>query len=255
MPKDTVTIVLNGEVNLSDLAQAVSAFQELMAGISEQVGDPSLRWVVEDSQPGSFAMTNRAVGDAEIAQQAVDYYENVGINIQDGLWGELPPKIQMPARKLVRVVRGGLTSIRFETNDVDVEIYEQPSEDGVIAQISEKPQPILAYGSVRGRIQSLHQRSHLRFTMYDANTDRAVSCYLEEGQENIMREAWGRLAIVEGLIRRDPRTGNPTTIREIGHIEILPEFKQRPWIDILKAGRTKKPRVTTTEALKRVRNG
>ena len=36
-----------------------------------------------------------------------------------------------------------------------------------------------------------------------------------------MREAWGKLASVEGFIRREPGSGRPLTIRKIEKITIL----------------------------------
>jgi hypothetical protein len=48
--------------------------------------------------------------------------------------------------------------------------------------------------------------------------DRAVSCYLLENQE---REAWGKRAIVEGLVTRDADTGRPTTIRGVSKVHLL----------------------------------
>ena len=78
-----------------------------------------------------------------------------------------------------------------------------------------------AYGAVEGRIETLTRRKGLRFTLYDTLNDKAVSCYLEEGHEVLMRGAWGRRAIVEGWVGRDPVTGRPLTIRRVRHIEIL----------------------------------
>jgi hypothetical protein len=80
-----------------------------------------------------------------------------------------------------------------------------------------------SYGAITGRVQTLTNRGGLRFALYDTLHDRAVSCYLAEGHESIMRDMWGRLASVEGLIRRDPITGRPLTIRDIRQIEPLPE--------------------------------
>jgi hypothetical protein len=81
----------------------------------------------------------------------------------------------------------------------------------------------MAFGAVEGRVQTLSSRGGLRFTLYDSLHDRAVSCYLAEGHEDIMRDAWGRLAVVQGLVKRDPRTGRPVTIREVRSVELLGE--------------------------------
>ena len=50
--------------------------------------------------------------------------------------------------------------------------------------------------------------------MYDELFDSAVSSYLGEEHEDMMRDAWGKRLIVEGWIRRDPETGRPVTVRK-----------------------------------------
>jgi hypothetical protein len=41
-----------------------------------------------------------------------------------------------------------------------------------------------------------------------------------------MRNAWGRRAVVEGWVTRDPATGQAQTIRQISAVEVLPELPQ-----------------------------
>lgn len=38
-----------------------------------------------------------------------------------------------------------------------------------------------------------------------------------------MRDAWGDLAVVEGIVKRDPRSGRPVTVRQVRAVELLPE--------------------------------
>ena len=81
-------------------------------------------------------------------------------------------------------------------------------------------QPV-AYGGVTGRIQTLSSRGGLRFTLFDTLFDRAVSCYLAEGQEELMRDVWGRMAVVEGLVTRDRATGRPQVIRSVRGVTVV----------------------------------
>src|SRR5690606_8099939 len=81
----------------------------------------------------------------------------------------------------------------------------------------------VTFGGVRGRIESMSRRGRLQFTLYDALTDRGVQCYLAAGMEDAMREVWGKLAIVEGIVHRDPVYGRPITVREVRGITIIPE--------------------------------
>ena len=81
-------------------------------------------------------------------------------------------------------------------------------------------QPV-AYGGVTGRIQTLSSQGGLRFTLFDTFFDRAVSCYLAEGQEELMRDVWGRMAVVEGLVTRDRATGRPQVIRSVRGVTVV----------------------------------
>ena len=80
-----------------------------------------------------------------------------------------------------------------------------------------------AYGAIEGVVQALSMRRGLRFTLYDTIFDKAVSCYLKEGRESIMRDAWGRRAIVEGTVARDSDTVRAVTVRQVSGVEIMPD--------------------------------
>lgn len=84
---------------------------------------------------------------------------------------------------------------------------------------------VQAYGAVEGRVQTLTSCRALRFNLFDSLHDRTVSCYLQEGQEGIMREAWGRRASVEGLISREAQSGRPVAIRQISRVKIIGEVE------------------------------
>jgi hypothetical protein len=82
----------------------------------------------------------------------------------------------------------------------------------------------LVLGAVEGRAQAISSRHGLHFTLYDLLWDRAVSCYLVDGHEAIMRNVWGRRAVVEGWITRDPLSGHPQTIRQVTRVTPLPDL-------------------------------
>lgn len=56
-----------------------------------------------------------------------------------------------------------------------------------------------------------------------ADCDKAVSCYLAEGYEEIMRGVWGKIATVEGLVTRDPLSGRPLAVRHITKVTPKPD--------------------------------
>jgi hypothetical protein len=63
----------------------------------------------------------------------------------------------------------------------------------------------------------------LRFTLFDLFYDKAVSCYFAEGKQELIRDMWGQLAVVEGIISRDPVTGRPLSIRQVNTVMPLAE--------------------------------
>ena len=104
-------------------------------------------------------------------------------------------------------------------------------------QVSQQA-PLVSLGAVEGRIQALSSRRGLRFTLYDIIEDRAVGCYLQPGEEGMMRELWGRRAIVEGEVRRDPQSGRPTKIRRVTAVEPVPEDPApRSWREVARGTR------------------
>jgi hypothetical protein len=99
-----------------------------------------------------------------------------------------------PAAVCGRSVSAGVEALRFETAEAEATVREAALLGLAVAA----PTATESYGAVTGRVQTLTSRSGLRFTLYDRLYDRAVACYLAEGQESLMREMWDQLATVEG---------------------------------------------------------
>jgi hypothetical protein len=131
-----------------------------------------------------------------------------------------PESVRAPALALAGLLGGEVEAIRFETADAEAVLREAPP-----SETSAKPlEPSRSsYGAVTGRVQTLSSRSGLRFTLYDTLHDRAVSCYLEPGQEETMVDVWGRVATVEGWVSRDAVTGRPTAVRRISAVHPVEE--------------------------------
>lgn len=88
----------------------------------------------------------------------------------------------------------------------------------------------VTFGAIEGRVQTLTERKGLRFTLHDTLNDRAISCYLQEGQKELMRQAWGQRAIVEGEISRDTILGRPVAIRHITSTRIVSESEKGSYL-------------------------
>jgi hypothetical protein len=221
---DTVTLEMIGAVSLSEFSTTVSRLERLLAelGRAEAQGVP-ITWLIDalEAVEAESALTAyRGVGapDQQVAD-VVRAYGEVGNAIQTGEWGRLPRAVAEEARSLVSILNGRITSLRFETPDVEATVSTGPDP----LQFS-TPLPG-AYGAVEGRVQTLTTRGGLRFTLYDTLYDRAVGCYLaEDFDREAMRAAWGSRAIVAGWVTRDPATGRPKTIRRVSQVVVLPEI-------------------------------
>ena len=215
MPDNTLTLAIDGEITSEQFAKAMTNLDRLVRAITAEVGaNRDVKWVVDDLQKSSAVATLRAVTDIpEKADQAIRAYEEVGLAFSNGLPSPFPQRIDGRARELVGILDANITSIRFETASLDVLITSAPPARAISD----------AYGAVEGRIQTLTNRTSLRFTLYDTLHDKGVSCYLDEGQEERMRGLWGERAVVEGLVSRCPESGRPLTIRNIRNIAPTPE--------------------------------
>lgn len=217
MASDTITLELNGEVSLGAFAEALGHLRRLLDGLSaEKSGEARIEWTVEQLSAGSVLTMVR--GDAEqmeSVERVADAYLEVGRYLHREEEIPYPDDVKRAAHALTKVLNGKITSIRFETSDDEVEIFSGSARQP--ARVS------YAYGAVEGRVRTLSDRKGLRFQLYDAGSDHPVMCYLARGQEDLMRNAWGRRAIVEGYVGRNPVTGVPTRIRNVSHVDVLPD--------------------------------
>jgi hypothetical protein len=225
VPKNTLTLVLSGEVLLEELTNGLTSFQSLIDALGREVAAGAvIDWRVEDLAPGSARASVRGIArredDQPKVEQVVEAYARVGAALEAGRPVPYSGSVAKAAERLVLLIGDRIDSIILETEDQDWTI-SRPGE-GINSPVEGLPlEP--AYGAVEGRVQTLSSRGGLRFTLYDTLFDKAVSCYLAEGYEEIMRGTWGRMAVVEGMVKRDPRTGRPLTVRDVRSVEPLEE--------------------------------
>lgn len=148
--------------------------------------------------PGSAYATARGFADVPApVERVVQAYTATGRSLALGAPIPYPGPVTREARALSEVLNGKITAIRFETAEEDVVIQGPWGQAHPPLQDYGK---LAAYGAIAGRIQTLSNRQGLRFTLYDSLHDRAVSCYLQEGQEELLRNLWGTRAIVHGWV-------------------------------------------------------
>lgn len=227
---DTVTIALDGTVSLSDYSVAVSRFAALVTALAVESQAEDVAWQIEALDYSSAITTARGLpqngSGSEQVDRVVRAYLEVGKALEHGTTIPYSPKVGREARAIAEVLKGSqVDAIRFETAEADAIIREV-----AVAQAPPVATRQGAYGAVTGRIQTLTNRNALRFIVYDHIYDRAVSCYLVEGRESMMRQMWDRIAIVEGWITRDPETGRPLTVRRVSSVTPLTEREPQDYM-------------------------
>jgi hypothetical protein len=217
---DSVTLRLDGgTVSFRTFATATDRFAKLLAELPKEAGvSGPVEWVLSDLELGSAILAASPLTAPETTTRLVDVYLDLAGRVRAN-----PFVLDRPALRLVsqlaEVSKELGDSVAFETEDG--EVIFRPAETGA------QPVPVtppVTHGTVTGRIQTLQLRRGLRFVLYDALHDKAVVCYLAPEHEGLMRDAWGRLAEVTGMVTRDPVTDRPRTVRQVTNVRVLDEL-------------------------------
>lgn len=262
MAKDTATLILNGEVVLADYAKAINSFLSLIVALqSDYASGARIDWKIEELETGSTTTTVRGIVETETdipaVEQVVTAYEGVGESVVRGDISAYSSNVQSAVNELINISNGRIPSLRFETVDTDWEISRAALQtESPVEALSGRDFTcdLEAHGAVKGRIQSLSREKRHRFTLYELNTHQPVRCFLTPDYEEIMREAWGKLAIVEGIVRRNPETGLPTSVRQVKALKILPEEAPGAWREALGCAPDYTGGVPPAEAVRRLRD-
>ena len=221
MPDANITFELGGRVDIKQMSEGIAAFNHLIEALT---GREEIKWLVVDLQSGSAIATLRPeCENPAVSERIIQDYKNVGKALQNK--EEIPGNNRVKsAAESIRKLVDSVEYLRLEAVGEDFYIYENGGS-------SPKPLTTTAVGSVTGRVQTLSDRGSLRFNLYDTIHDKSVSCYLTQGQEELMRVAWGRRAMVSGRVTREIETGRPITIRGILDVQILEEVADGSYRD------------------------
>ena len=213
MPDETITFELGGRVDIKQMSEGITAFNQLIDALT---GKEEIKWLVVDLQSGSAIATLRSeCENPAVSEKIVQDYKNIGEALQNK--EEIPGNSRViSAAESIKKLADSVEYLRLEALGDSFYIYENGDS-------SPKPSTTTAVGSLTGRVQTLSDRGDLRFNLYDTIHDKSVSCYLTQGQEELMRAAWGRRAMVSGRVTREIETGRPITIRGIMDVQILEE--------------------------------
>ena len=220
MAKETLTLALEGDVALEEFASAISNLNSLLNQLAKEVTkDTEVVWLIDELYASSAVATFRGInGDMSAVENVVNAYEEVGDSLQTGRDIPYSTTVQRYAKDLISVLDGHVTEVRFQTPAKDIVIVSKPLGEGQVARLK------YAWSSVKGTVETLSMRKKLSFTLWDLLFDKPVGCYFKEGQEDTMRNAWGKCVFVSGRVGRRADTGRPVVIRDIKKI--------RPFEDI-----------------------
>ena len=215
-------------------------------------GTRKVRWRVEELRTGSLtAVVCPESEDEAAADRAIDIYEEIGRCAASGIAPPFSDRISKAARKLCGLINGRITSIDFSTSSV---FYEAVSPiEAATATVAKSSQMTEAFGSVRGRAQTVSDRHGVHFTLFDLNDDHAIDCYASEDMKPSMRNAWGKMCTVSGIVRRHAN-GKIAIIRAIANITVLEETTKTSWRDAVGCSPAMPGSISTGEAIRRVRD-
>lgn len=228
---ETLTLVLNGTVTLQDFATAVARFWRVVDALSRSVpGGDEIVWTVDRLDTGSAIMAVRGRGQTFAVRRVVQEFAKIGDALELGRTYEVPLLASREVADLMDVVSSRVEPSRLFAGDPPPQFRPEDGERAalLIGPPDESPQNFTALGAVEGRVQTVSSRNEYKFTLFDTMFDRAVTCYFSAQDEDTMRDAWGKLAIVEGTVTRDRVTGRPLHIRD-SRVTLLPERQPGEW--------------------------
>ncbi|HUO09194.1 MAG TPA: hypothetical protein VM008_12880 [Phycisphaerae bacterium] len=255
MTKNAVTIRLDGdEIPLESFAEAVSGWVDQLAALrSELKPNARIDWVVSDLKAGSAICTilgrpeeGTSTDDIE---DVVSGYEDEWDAFKNGLPSRHSYDVQASTRKIASILNGRVTAIRTAVSG-GKEIVISPQERVGAYKITKG---FTSFGAVTGKVQTISTRYTHHFLLYDVDDDHKITCYLREGSEDIMREMWGKTAIVEGELYRDSKTGRVVTVRDITVVEAAPSHGG--WRDAIGIAPGGANAINPEEAIRRARSG
>jgi len=224
MPNDVIALHLEGDISITAYVTAVSRLDALIKALQKEVAeDDEIDWIISRLEAGSALTEARGVPKSSKSLPGVERTAHAYLTTGNAIAERLP----IPYSGIVQQAAQSLVSVL--NHDIHVMRWENAEDDITLEQVEAAALPVKrptegAYGAVEGRVQTLSSRGSLRFTLYDLLHDRAVSCYVSQESEEIMKDIWGRLAIVEGWVKRDAKTGLPLTVRRVERISILSEY-------------------------------
>jgi hypothetical protein len=242
MAGDTAILSLDGSIDLATFSAALESFRMLLDGLSEFfAAGYKIDWEITGLRAGSALTAVRGIAESpEVVSSVITALDAVGEALEHRKAIPYGESVATAALNLTRLVDGRVHAVRLVTDEREYVLAGSPSAEPAsqtpeIGAANESARALdapvssaEAFGAVEGTIRTLIDRGKLRFTLYD-QFDRKVTCYLEEGQQDVAASLWGRRVVVEGWVQRDIWTGQPVAIRRITAITPVSEGEPMAW--------------------------
>lgn len=217
MSKNTLIFALEGDISLKDFTTAIKDFNELINDLTKEVAsEAQIEWIIEElSSSSAMVKTQGFSKELMPVEKVVNAYEIIGKALAEKTEIPYSTRITKRAKSLTKIINSQIKAIRFETQDAEWYVSAKSLKTGEPYRIKYN------LGSVKGHIQTLSERNYLSFTLWDSLFDKSFKCYAETDNKELMRNIWGKKAIVFGRIGRDPDTGKPINIRNITKIDVV----------------------------------
>src|SRR5690349_11179844 len=113
MPDNTLTLYLAGDVSLTQFAEAIRHFTNLVDLLSREVAaDTKIDWIVEDLQAGSALASVAGVSESEApVLRVVRAYETIGQSLQRREPIPFPEPIIREAIGITKVISEKIPSV------------------------------------------------------------------------------------------------------------------------------------------------
>lgn len=223
MTKETITLTLEGDIPIDLFAKVMGHFSSLIKNLSDEiVGSEQIEWLIAGLTSGSA--TAEVIGlhhDKLLIERVVRGYEVVGRALEQNDPIPYSEYVIQNAHAITGVLNGHIKAVKFITDAVSSRVVEHHE-----LQIEDE-KSLFSLGVVTGRVEAIWSRPKPRLGVYDLLFDRVVYCYLDDTQQEIARDAWGKVAEITGNVKRDPETGRPIEVRQVKDVkphDILPSL-------------------------------
>ncbi|MCA9936914.1 MAG: hypothetical protein H6662_15520 [Ardenticatenaceae bacterium] len=223
MINDTVKLELRGDIQIDVFSEAVRHFSELVVALSKDIaGQDTIEWELDTLEYGSPAVLTWQghSDDVDIIENVVGAVETIGQKLEQGSAIPYGEQIRTIAHNLARIPNGKIDTLLLGSSQL---ISQITSESLSNLDTRFQPSEINSFGQVIGIAETVSSRQGNVVTIYDELFEKAVRCYFQEGQEDLMRNMWGKRVVITGNITRDAFSGRPRTIRDISDVRFLQE--------------------------------